>query len=45
MDFKNMNLSFYIAKLGEEFEESHKEVKLQPVKNRQITMNDLPKKI
>lgn len=27
-----MKFSFYIEKLGAEFEESHKEVKLQPIK-------------
>jgi len=36
--FTNLSFSFHIDKLAKEFDDSHREVNLQPVKNRQITL-------
>ena len=42
-EFKGLSITYHIGKLGAEFEESHREVKLQPVKNKQLTMQQTPK--
>ncbi len=36
--FNPLKFSFHISKLAKEFDESHQEVNLQPVKNKQISL-------
>ncbi len=42
--FNSLKISFHIAKLASEFDESHREVQLQPVKNKQLTMQHIARK-
>jgi hypothetical protein len=43
-EFKDLKLSFHIERLRIEFEQSHREVQNQPLKNKQLNMQMLPQK-
>ena len=43
-EFKGLHFSFHLKKLQQEFEESHREVNLQPLKNKQLQLDQLPRK-
>lgn len=43
-EFKDLKLSFHIERLQIEFEQSHREVQNQPLKNKQLNMQMLPQK-
>ena len=38
-EFKGLHFSFHLKKLAQEFEESHREVNLQPLKNKQLQLD------
>lgn len=42
--FRGLKSSFHIERLAAEFDESHREVQLQPVKNKQLTRQHMAHK-
>jgi hypothetical protein len=43
-EFRGLHASYWLNRLGAEFEESHREVKKQPLKNKQLTSAMVPQK-